>query len=169
MEAQSSEYQRQIDALEALTFSMDELADQIHLFSDSVYKELLSYLSKIAQNIFDKYDGSTAIPAFADGGVIKRSGLALVHSGEPIFSTADAEKLWRFVHDLGDTPINTNGVYSGIARKLVSTNPEAIGGSSPVSIDNSINIPGGIHVHGEMAQQLITLLKEVVAPYNPNV
>lgn len=168
MEAQSSEYQRQIDALEALTFSMDELAEQIHLFSDSVYKELLSYLSQIAQNIFDKYDGDTAIPAFAEGGVIKRSGLATVHSGEPIFSTADAAKLWRFVHDLGDAPVNTNGVYSGITSKLISANPEVFGGASPVSIDNSINIPGGIHVHGEMAQQLITLLKEVVAPYNPN-
>lgn len=169
MEAQSSGIQQQIDALEALTFSMDDLAEQIHLFSDSVYKELLTYLSQIAQSIFDKYEGDTAVPAFADGGVIKRGGLAMVHSGEPIFSTADAEKLWRFVHDLGDTPVNTLGVYSGIANKLLDSGVDTLGGVSTVAIDNSINIPGGIHVHGEMAQQLITLLKEVVAPYQPNV
>jgi TP901 family phage tail tape measure protein len=169
MEAQSSGIQQQIDALEALTFSMDDLAEQIHLFSDSVYKELLTYLSQIAQGIFDKYEGDTAVPAFAEGGVIKRGGLAMVHSGEPIFSTADAEKLWRFVHDLGDTPVNTLGVYSGIANKLLDSGVDTLGGVSTVAIDNSINIPGGIHVHGEMAQQLITLLKEVVAPYQPNV
>jgi len=169
MEAQSSGIQQQIDALEALTFSMDDLAEQIHLFSDSVYKELLTYLSQIAQSIFDKYEGDTAVPAFAEGGVIKRGGLAMVHSGEPIFSTADAEKLWRFVHDLGDTPVNTLGVYSGIANKLLDSGVDTLGGVSTVAIDNSINIPGGIHVHGEMAQQLITLLKEVVAPYQPNV
>lgn len=169
MEAQSSEIQQQIDALEALTFSMDELAEQIHLFSDSVYKELLSYLSQIAQSIFDKYAGDTAVPAFAEGGVIKRGGLAMVHSGEPIFSTADAERLWRFVHDLGDTPINVSGVYAGLTRKLVDAESPVFGNTSAVSIDNSINIPGGIHVHGETAQQLIALLKEVVAPYQPNV
>ena len=169
MEAQSSELQRQIDALEALTFSMDELAEQIHLFSDSVYKELLSYLSKIAQSTFAKYDGSTAVPEFATGGVIRRSGLAVVHSGEPIFSTYDAEKLWRFVHDLGETPINTSGVYSGLARKMFDVESSDLNDIHSVSIDNSINIPGGIHVHGEQAQQLIALLKEVVAPYQPNV
>lgn len=169
MEAQSSEIQQQIDALEALTFSMDKLAEQVHLFSDSVYKELLTYLSKIAQGIFDKYEGDTAVPAFAEGGVIKRGGLAMVHSGEPIFSTADAEKLWRFVHDLGDTPVNTLGVYSGIANKLLDSGVDTLSGVSTVAIDNSINIPGGIHVHGEIAQQLIALLKEVVAPYQPNV
>ena len=169
MEAQSSELQRQIDALEALTFSMDELAEQIHLFSDSVYKELLSYLSKIAQSTFAKYDGSTAVPEFATGGVIRRSGLAVVHSGEPIFSTYDAEKLWRFVHDLGETPINTSGVYSDLARKMFDVESSDLNDIHSVSIDNSINIPGGIHVHGEQAQQLIALLKEVVAPYQPNV
>lgn len=168
MEAQSSAYQKQIDALEALTFSMDELAEQIHLFSDSVYKELLTYLSQIAQATFDKYAGDTAVPAFAEGGVIRRGGLAMVHSGEPIFSTADAERLWRFVHDLGDTPINVSGVYAGLTRKLVDAESPVFGNTSAVSIDNSINIPGGIHVHGETAQQLITLLKEVVAPYQPN-
>ena len=167
MEAQSSAYQQQIDALSALTFSMDALAEQVHLFSDSVYKELLTYLSKIAQQTIDKYAGDTAIPAFAEGGVIRRGGLAMVHGGEPIFSTADAEKLWRFVHDLGDTPINTNGVFSGIARKLLADAPTAFGSAQSVSIDNSINIPGGIQVHGETAQRLIALLKEVVAPYQP--
>ena len=167
MEAQSSAYQQQIDALSALTFSMDALAEQVHLFSDSVYKELLTYLSKIAQQTIDKYAGDTAVPAFAEGGVIRRGGLAMVHGGEPIFSTADAEKLWRFVHDLGDTPINTNGVFSGIARKLLADAPTAFGSAQSVSIDNSINIPGGIQVHGETAQRLIALLKEVVAPYQP--
>ena len=169
MEAQSSEYQRQIDALEALTFSMDELANQIHLFSDSVYKELLSYLSKIAQATFEKYEGDTAVPEFATGGVIRRGGLAVVHSGEPIFSTYDAEKLWRFVHDLDSTPINTDGVYSGLARRMFTADPTSFGGAQTVSIDNSINIPGGIHVSGEQAQQLIALLREVVAPYQPKI
>lgn len=169
MEAQSSDLQKQIDALEALTFSMDNLAEQIHLFSDSVYKELLSYLSNIAQQTMQKYEGSTAIPAFADGGVIRRSGLALVHSGEPIFSTYDAEKLWRFVHDLGDEPINTTGIYAGLARKMIDIESPGLSNTHSVSIDNSINIPGGIHVHGEQAHQLIALLKEIVAPYQPNI
>lgn len=167
MEAQSSAYQKQIDALEALTFSMDELAEQIHLFSDSVYKELLTYLSQIAQATFDKYAGDTAVPAFSEGGVIKRGGLAMVHSGEPIFSTADAERLWRFVHGLGDTPINVDGVIGSFAQKLVSSSPIENQTAHQTVIDNSINIPGGIHVNGETAQQLIALLKSVVAPYQP--
>ena len=103
------------------------------------------------------------------GGAASRSGLAVVHSGEPIFSTYDAEKLWRFVHDLGETPINTSGVYSGLARKMFDVESSDLNDIHSVSIDNSINIPGGIHVHGEQAQQLIALLKEVVAPYQPNV
>lgn len=166
MEAQSSGIQQQIDALEALTFSMDELAEQIHLFSDSVYKELLTYLSKIAQATFDKYDGDTAIPQFETGGATRRGGLAVLHPNETIFNSTDAAKLWSLVHDL-DVPVSLDGVLSAFARRLISTSPVENQATQPTVIDNSINIPGGIHVQGETAQQLIALLKSVVAPYQP--
>lgn len=167
MESQSSEIQRQIDALEALKFSMDELAEQIHLFSDTVYKDLLKLISSSAQSSFAKYDGDTAVPQFHTGGVTNKGGLARLHDNEVIFNSADAAKLWKFVHNgFIDTPINTDSVMSAIAR-LIMAKPGEFGASqTPTVIDNSVKV-GEIVVNGEQAQQLINLLRGLVATYQP--
>ncbi len=166
MEANSSELKRQIDALKALTFSMDELANQIHLFSDKIYKELLMYLTSSTQQYFKKYEGSTAVPAFASGGVIARGGLAEVHSGEPIFGTEDAVKLWKFVHNLTPNDISTAQTMAGINRMAVGNMNGAVATNANSMIDNSVTI-NGMRVDGENAQALIAIMRQVVASYQP--
>lgn len=167
MEANSSELQRQIDALKALKFSMDNLAEQIHLFSDKVYKDLLQYLSASTQQYFKQYEGSTAVPAFHSGGVVASGGLAEVHSGEPIFGTEDAVKLWHFVHNLDSDDIMTAQTMAGVSRMAVGNMGATMTGGANSMVDNSITI-NGMRVEGDDAQMLITVLRQVVASYQPN-
>lgn len=166
MEAQSSELQKQIDALEALRFSMDELANQIHLFSDKVYKDLLTYLSATAQASFSKFDGSTAVPQFHTGGVVGKGGLAQLHDDEIIFNSADAAKLWRLVHNSPGVQVDTGAVLKGIA-KLAVGKPAQATGSQAGSVSNVVQI-GDLVIEGEKARQFIEVLRDVVAPYQPN-
>lgn len=166
MEAQSSELQKQIDALEALRFSMDELANQIHLFSDKVYKDLLTYLSATAQASFSKFEGSTAVPQFHTGGVVGKGGLAQLHDDEIIFNSADAAKLWRLVHNSPGVQVDTGAVLQGIA-KLAVGKPAQATGSQAGSVSNVVQI-GDLVIEGEKARQFIEVLRDVVAPYQPN-
>ena len=167
MEANSSEMQKHIDALEALTFSMDELANQLHLFTDKVYANLLKYIDGSSKSILKKYEGSTAVPAFDTGGAIRYGGLALLHDNEVVFNSQDATKLWKLVHNADDDSLSLRNVLQDVQTKFPSFFNGDSGAKAAQVIDNSIHIPGGIVVQGETAQQLITILRSIVAPYQP--
>lgn len=137
--------EKQIEALEEMTFSMDFLAEEIHSLVDSIQDVIMKSLDEGSISAINN------IPKYSDGGVSSSTGLSMMHGSssqpEVVFNSADAQKLYNFVHGTKDLlgAVVPNGIIPQTTPTILSLR-DIIGsrgdGSDVLSQDNRVFIDG---------------------------
>ena len=137
--------EKQIEALEEMTFSMDFLAEEIHSLVDSIQDVIMKSLDE------GSISAISNIPKYSDGGVSSSTGLSMMHGSssqpEVVFNSADAQKLYNFVHGTKDLlgAVVPNGIIPQTTPTILSPR-DILGsrgdGSDVLSQDNRVFIDG---------------------------
>lgn len=137
--------EKQIEALEEMTFSMDFLAEEIHSLVDSIQDVIMKSLDE------GSISAISNIPKYYDGGVSSSTGLSMMHGSssqpEVVFNSADAQKLYNFVHGTKDLlgAVVPNGIIPQTTPTILSPR-DILGsrgdGSDVLSQDNRVFIDG---------------------------
>lgn len=137
--------EKQIEALEEMTFSMDFLAEEIHSLVDSIQDVIMRSLDE------GSISAISNIPKYYDGGVSSSTGLSMMHGSssqpEVVFNSADAQKLYNFVHGTKDLlgAVVPNGIIPQTTPTILSPR-DILGsrgdGSDVLSQDNRVFIDG---------------------------
>lgn len=137
--------EKQIEALEEMTFSMDFLAEEIHSLVDSIQDVIMKSLDE------GSISAISNIPKYYDGGVSSSTGLSMLHGSssqpEVVFNSADAQKLYNFVHGTKDLlgAVVPNGTIPQTTPTILSPR-DILGsrgdGSDVLSQDNRVFIDG---------------------------
>lgn len=137
--------EKQIEALEEMTFSMDFLAEEIHSLVDSIQDVIMKSLDEGSISAINN------IPKYSDGGVSSSTGLSMMHGSssqpEVVFNSADAQKLYNFVHGTKDLlgAVVPNGIIPQTTPMILSPR-DILGsrgdGSDVLSQDNRVFIDG---------------------------
>lgn len=157
---QIEELEDQIDVLREMKFSMDFLAEEIHSLVDSIQEVIMGALS----------DGSIKaireVQQFSSGGVDSTGGLKILHgtkqNAEVVFNSADAQKLYDFVHgssDILNSLLYGGASVSGIKPLRTVNNMDNLYATNSRTVQDNRVYVAGIQIEGADGQALIDIFR----------
>lgn len=139
----------QINTIENMVFSLDEVAKEVHELTDAL---------------------RNALPKFANGGVNTTTGAAIMHgtanNPEVVFNSAAASKLYSFVQNVPDISSYITDSIIGQLDANVGKSFNANNGTPQIqpTNDNRVYIQN-IEVPEQYADQFLSLLRSMMSLY----